>query len=251
MKSPRGLIAGIWLLMALLLTSCTASAVELTATADQRSAETAIAQLRATSTVVRARMQTTLDYASSRVTEAAEAQDFLRFSLISLGTESAWLANEIQQLGEAGEFATATAQPAAIDSGRLRTATPLAPVIVTPPTAQEPGARLENMQLASGVDSRDCAVDNNPRFTPASSQIYVVAQAYNVKAGATISSVWRRQDSQVAEFSFQPRKELNGECIWFFIDQSDAEFTVGMWGVEITIDGSRAAPPLAFQIVSG
>ncbi len=248
MKSPRGL--GIWLLLMLLLTSCAASPMQQTATADQSIAETAMAQLRATSTVARARMQTTLDYASSRVTEAAAAQEFLRFSLISLGTESAWLSTEIGRLGEVGEQATATARPAAIGADRDPAATPPPPaVIVTPPTAEGPEPRLENVLMASGVDSRDCAIDNNPRFTPASSQIYVVAEAYDVSTGATISSVWRRQGSEVVNFSFQPRNNLNGSCIWFFIDQSDAEFTVGVWSVEIAIDGIRATPALAFQIV--
>ena len=247
MKSPRGF--GIWLFLTLLLTGCAASTAEQTATAEQSLAETAIARLRATSTVARARMQTTLDYASSRVTEAAEAQDFLRFSLISLGTESAWLSTAIGQVGDSNVQATAI--PAASGANRERSATPSLAVIVTPPTAPAPGPRLENMQMASGVDSRDCAIDSNPRFSPASHQIYVVAQAYQVPAGATISSIWRRQDSEVANFSFQPRKALNGECIWFFIDQSDAEFTVGAWSVEIAIDSSRAAPPLAFQIISG
>ncbi len=249
MKSPRGL--GIWLLLVLLLTSCTASAVEQTATVEQSIAETSIAELRATSTVARARMQTTLDYVGSRVTEAAEAQDFLRYNLINLGTESAWLSTAIWQLGEVGEQATATALPAASDTDAEPAATPPPAVIVTPPTATTIGPRLENMLMASGVDSRDCAIDNNPRFMPASSHIYVVAQAYNVAAGATISSTWRRQGSEVAHFSFQPRNNINGDCIWFFIDQSDAEFTVGVWSVEIAFDGVLAAAPLAFQIVSG
>ncbi len=246
MKSPHWF--GSWLLLLLFLASCSASALEQTATADQSNAETEMAQLRASSTVVRARMQTTLDYASSRVTEAAAAQEFLRFSLISLGTESAWLSTAISQLGDIGEQATATAGPASIRTASAAVATPPA-VIVTPPATPESGPRLENVVMASGVDSRDCAIDNNPRFTPASSQIYVVAQAYDVSAGATISSVWRRQGSEVANFNFQPRNDLNGECIWFFIDQSDATFTVGAWSVEIAIDGRRAAPALAFQIV--
>ena len=247
MKSPRGF--GICLLL-LLLASCSASPQELTATAGQSNAATELAQLRVTSTVMRARMQTTLDYASSRVTQAAEAQEFLRFSLISLGTESAWLSTAIVQLGEIDVQATSTPQPAAIGTIRDPGVTPPA-VIVTPPAAPRSGPRLENVLMASGVDNSDCAIDSNPRFTPSSSQIYVVAQAYETPAGATISSVWRRQGNEVANFNFQPRNNLNGECIWFFIDQSDAAFTVGAWSVEIAVDGIRAAPALAFQIVSG
>ena len=69
-------------------------------------------------------------------------------------------------------------------------------------------------------------------------------------AGATIESVWRRQGSEVARFSFSPRYPINGDCVWFFIDQSDAAFTVGAWSVELRVNGESAVPALPFQIVA-
>ncbi len=194
-------------------------------------------------------MQTTLDYARARVTEAAEAREFLRYSLINLGTESAYIATSVSQLDTMNEPATATAPSVTVaeDAGEP-TSEEFIPV-VTPPATIRAGPRLENLVMASGVDSSDCARDSNPRFTPSSQQIYVVAWAFAVPAGATISSVWRRGDSQVATFSFQPRNTINGSCIWFFIDQTDADFTVGTWSVELAVDGERAAPAFAFEIV--
>ena len=49
---------------------------------------------------------------------------------------------------------------------QARTATPAPDVIVTPPAAPPDGPRLGDLVMASGVDSSDCAIDNNPRFNP-------------------------------------------------------------------------------------
>ena len=251
MISPRlrRFCAGMLLPLALLISGCGASTPELTATAAQGMALTELDGLRATGTVVRARMQTTLDYASARGTQAAEAREFLRFNLISLGTESAFIATAISQLGESSGAASATAPANAAGHAAPAAATAsAADIIITPPATARAGPRLEDLVMASGVDGSDCARDRNPRFTPASSEIYVVARAYQTPVGATISSVWRRGGDQVAEFSFQPRHAIDGNCIWFFIDQTDAEFTVGAWSVELSVDGESAGPALAFEI---
>ena len=242
--------ACLWLLLALALAGCSASIPEMTATSAQGAALAELESLRATGTVARARMQTTLDYADSRVTEAAEAREFLRYSLINLGTESAYIATVISELDALAGPATATAPAAAARQPDEITATaPAAAVVVTPPATKRAGPRLEDLVMAGAVDNRDCAKGATPRFTPSSQRIYVVATAYAIPAGAAIASVWRRGGNQVATFEFQPRNAINGNCIWFFIDQTDAEFTIGAWSVELALDGERAAPPLIFQIV--
>ena len=254
MMSPRKrcAFACLWLLLALALAGCSASIAEMTATAAQGAALAELEVLRATGTVARARMQTTLDYADSRVTEAADAREFLRYSLINLGTESAYIATGISQLDALEGPATATAPAAARTNqpGATPATAAAAAIAVTPPATKRAGPRLEDLVMASGVDSSDCALDRNPRFTPSSQRIYVVARAFALPAGATISSVWRRGDSQVATFSFNPRNAINGDCIWFFIDQTDAEFTLNAWSVELIVNGEPAAPPLVFQIVA-
>ena len=104
------------------------------------------------------------------------------------------------------------------------------------------------MVTASGVDSADCARDTNPVFTPASPRIYVVARAREIPAGGRLSSVWRQRNEAVATISFQTEYAIDGNCIWFYIDPSDAAFTPGSWSVEIKLDGESLAPPLPFQI---
>ena len=249
MMSPGALPAGIWLLLALALGGCGASYIEQSATVERGAAHAELESLRATATVQRARMQTTLDYVDARVTDAVAAREYLRHSLISQGTDSADIAASISQLEgvHARETVTVAAAGNAI---QRRTATPAPDVIVTPPAAPPDGPRLDDMVMASGVDSSDCAIDSNPRFTPNSSRIYVVARAYETPAGATIMSIWRRQGSEVARFSFSPRYPINGDCVWFFIDQSDADFTAGSWSVELRVNGESAAPALTFQITA-
>lgn len=252
----RGALLGL-AATALMLAACRSTEPQQTATAVYAQAAAEIEALRASATVVRARMQTTLEYAATRVSLVEEAGGFLRFSLNNMGTDSAFIEREISQLAivdtpspaaTAAPAYAGTAVPTAIDPP---TALPVAASSTQAPPAPSQLPRLEALALASAVGADDCAIDINPAFTPASSEIYVVARAYNVAAGVTISSVWQRQGAEVARFSFQPENAIHGACIWFYIDQSDAAFLVGAWSVEIFVDGFSPASPLAFQIVHG
>ena len=247
----------ILLVTLLAVSACGTSTEQLTLVADHHIASTQIANVRASATVVRARMQITLDFAGTRAIEVEQQGQFLRSTLVSLGTESAFIND---RLPLPGNFPTFTPQPtspinnpitpapqpqvtqALNAEGTLVQVTPAATSISTQ-------ARLENIVLSSGVNNNDCAIDTNPRFTPASAEIYIVATAYDVPANTTITSRWQSNGTEVALFSFQTQTSVDGNCIWFFIDQSDAEFVVGAWGVELMIDDVSAAPPISFQIV--
>ncbi len=239
----------------LVLPSCRSSAPELTATVAHEQARAGIESLRGTATVVRARMKTTLEYAVTRVAQAQEAGEFLRHSLINLGFEGDTIATSVGQLRQAAFEMTPTAVARPVDSrvtpGTPPTALPLdgGAARAVAATAPAVGPRLANIVMATGVRADDCAADVNPRFTVASSEIYVVAEAYDIPAGATISSIWQSRGAQVASLSFQPEYAINGNCIWFFIDQTDAAFVAGAWSVEISLDGQPLSSPIAFQIV--
>ena len=213
--------------------------------------------LRSTATVARARMQTTLDHAGTRVAQATEAGVFLRNSLIKLGTDSTVIAENLSLIRILSTVVPPTQSPgdqAGVDK-QTAPPTPVPRTIVTPPAVTPPptatgsGPRLEGVVMSSGVNNLDCAIDVNPRFTPDSLAIYVVARAFSVPAGATISSNWRRGGTEVARFSFENDYAINDSCIWFFIDQTDAPFRVGSWSVEILVDGASVTSPIAFQIV--
>jgi len=249
-----------WILISFLfiLSACGSSSEQLTLTADYAIANTQIADVRATATVARARMQITLDYVATRAINVEQQGLFMRSTLVALGTDSAFIANNLPL---PGAFPTFTPQPTSPVNVPV---TPVAQSAVTEelnaegtlvqvtiegtePASTQP--RLENITLASGVNDNDCAIDTNPRFTPNSTEIYVVATAYDIPAGATISSVWQSNGTEVALFSFTPDNPINGNCIWFFIDQSDAEFVPGTWSVELRVNDVSASPPVPFQIV--
>jgi len=245
------------LITLLLISACGTSTEQLTLVADHNIANTQIIDIRASATVVRARMQTTLDFAGTRAIEVEQQGQFLRSTLVSLGTESAFINNSLPL---PGNFPTFTPQPTSPINIPVTTAPQPqvieelnaegTPIQITPaPTAVAVQPRLENIVLSSGVNDNDCAIDTNPRFTPASTEIYVVATAYNVPANTTISSSWQSNGTEVALFSFQTEVDVNGSCIWFFIDQSDAEFVIGSWSVELKVD-EVSAPPIPFQILA-
>ena len=85
---------------AVTLSACRSSEPQQTVTAAYAEALSSIESLRVTATVARARIQTTLDYAGTRVAQADAAGAFLASNLISLGTESAFIEQNLQQVEE-------------------------------------------------------------------------------------------------------------------------------------------------------
>lgn len=244
-------------LILIIVSACGTPTEQLTLVAENELANTQIANIRSTATVARARMQITLDFAGTRAIDVEQQGQFLRSTLVALGTESLFINNNLPLPGDFPTFTPPATSPVRVE------VTPIVQPAMTEelnadgtpiqvpiePTNRDNQPRLDNLVLSSGVNDNDCATDTNPRFTPASTEIYIVATAFNVPAGVTISSVWQSNGTEVALFSFQPEAGINGSCIWFFIDQSDAEFVVGSWSVELRINDISVAPPIPFQIV--
>ncbi|MCY4021177.1 MAG: hypothetical protein OXG39_17355 [Chloroflexi bacterium] len=248
------------------LVACRASDLPLTATAEYEAAATQLGQLRTTATVARARLQITLDFAGTRVSQIEQSGAFLRSNLSALGTDAAFIDANLRQLRDQPQVvavesreetaAVGGASPAIDLDDALSAAVTVSPparVEVTPPTSVEatPDSlpRLDNLVLSSGVNSEDCQIDVNPLFTPDSTVIYVVARAYDIPAGATLSSSWRHRDQELVSHSFQTEHLIDDNCIWFFIDQTDTAFTAGRWAVQISLDGSALSPLLPFEVV--
>lgn len=230
------------LLIALLAAGCTASGAELTLIAQHDAAETSIASLRITASVAAARAQTTLDYVGTRVRFAEQRSSFLQSTLIARGTEPAFIAGQLPAAGQIS-IATATPRPTVISASGEQ----ILPGVPTPPP-ETGSATLTGIVMATGVGPNDCALSTTSRFTPASERIYVVATASNVVSGTRLTSRWKRGMDEVASFDFVPDFDINGACIWFFIDQTDAEFTAGRWGVVLEINGVPASPEIEFTI---
>ncbi len=246
-------------MLLIILAGCSSTAPQMTATAVYSQALSDIESLRSTATIVRARMKTTLEYAGTRVGQVEEAAGLLRFSLINLGTDTNFIETSI---GQIENLPTREPEPTPTPaSGQsVGAITPIPPptnipiaALPSPDETSPVGAennqpRLESIAMASGVNDYDCAIGLNPIFTPQSERIYVVAQAYNITAGDTISSRWHRRGIEVAYFSFQAENDINGSCIWFFIDQTDTRFIPDSWSVEIRVNDVPIATPIAFLI---
>lgn len=251
-KSPLAII--LLLISSAALVACQTLDLPSTATAEHQAAATQLDQLRITATVARARLQTTLDFAGTRVAQIEQSGAFLRSNLSALGTDSAFIDANLLQLRDRPpltavqaleEAATsATIEPIVLRSA-AHTATRPAGIEASP----RAGPRLDNLVLSSGVDSEDCQIDVNPLFTPDSTEIYVVARAYDIPSGATLSSSWRYRGQEVVSHSFRTEHDIDDNCIWFYIDQTDIAFTAGRWAVEILLDGSALSPLLPFEIV--
>ena len=221
--------------------------------ADHMLVSTQMADLRVTGTIQAARLQITLDYAGTRVALGAAESGFIISTLEAYGTPRAALL-EFQNNVGAGmiDLPTFTPRPAS---------TPTTPVIggndntdsFLPPTATSApelatGTRLENVVLAASVGSDDCASEITSRFMTDTAEIYVVASAIDVSAGTTFTSRWLRGGEQMVSFDWTPDFDIDNACIWFFIDQSDVEFTPGTWSVALDIDGVPATSPVSFTI---
>ena len=247
------------LAVALALSACASSAPQLTATVIYERARADVESLRASATVARARMKTTLEYAAARMAQAEDAGEFLQFSLIGLGTEASYIGTQVSQI-ESAPTPILLSTPTAERQADFSAVTPVSRVtqaptpvgtrllVTSPPQATATGARLDNIVMASGVNQSDCAVDVNPVFTPASSEIYVVAEAHNIASGSEISSRWHRRGVEVAYFSFEAENAIDDSCIWFFIDQTDTAFVAGAWSVELRVDNIPLSSPVAFQV---
>jgi hypothetical protein len=244
-------------IISLTISGCGDNGEQLTITANYEVAITQIVDTRASATIANARLQTTLDHVSTRVIEVEQQGLFMRSTLVAIGTDSAFIANNLPIPGSFPTFTPAPTSPVNAEIAPI--ALPEATIaldeqgtpIQTTPDATEAGnqPRLQDIVIASGVNANDCARGRNPVITPNSTEIYVVATAYAIPVGTDISSTWFSNGTEVARFSFTAQAPINGSCIWFFIDQSDTEFIVGSWSVELKINDQPTASPLPFQII--
>lgn len=215
---------------------------------------TEIAQVRESATVDADRLQITLEYVGTLVSQADQQGGQLRATLISRGTEPAALTGidpgAITPLptidasgGQQGIVISTPAQDASINSA---TGGNVPPLNVTPEAASSAPA-LTNIVMARGVNNNDCAQSVVTDFTTSDAEIYVVATAMNIVPGTTITARYQIGGNEVVH-SFTPDFNINENCIWFYTDQTETVFTPGSWNVQLDINGQPAGQPIPFSI---
>lgn len=223
--------------------------IELTLAAQNATLREQMTDVFGTATIEADRLQVTLEYMGTRVRQAELQNEQLRATLVARGTDPAAIGNldpnavTLIPTSGTGNFPPGGITPAPDAQQAQGQSNPT--VVVTPGTSNQP--TLSNIVMASGVGSDDCAVNTTSTFSSTDPEIYVVATAINIQPGMQIASRWRVGGNEIVH-DFTPNFAINGNCIWFFIDQADTPFTPGNWNVQLEINGTPVGSPVQFSI---
>jgi hypothetical protein len=215
--------------------------VELTLVAQKISLETQIGAIRETATVDAERLQITVEYMGTLVGRAEEQRSQLQATLVARGSDPSSIG------ADAAAFTTPFPTP---DNGVVNNVpgaveTPLVPTVELSPQAAVPG--LQNITMAPGVGSDDCALNPTSSFTLDTAEIYVVATGVSITAGTNVAARFAIAGQEIRH-DFTPDFDIDGNCIWFFIDQDDLPFVAGTWSVQLELNGASASSPIPFTI---
>ena len=102
-----------------------------------------------------------------------------------------------------------------------------------------PSGTLSELQLGTSVGADDCVSSPQSSFSQAATtSIYISAMVRNKPPGVTLQSIWSHRGDERVRFDYTPDFHIQENCIWFFIEPSDTEFTPGEWRVELNVNGA-------------
>lgn len=186
----------------------------------------------ASATVERDRLQITVEFMNRELDRAREMQ----ISMISTLEERG-----INVVLPGVTSITPTIPPTPATSSTNvppgQSVTPNAQIMSPSPAPQSIG--LSDIIMSTGVED-DCPINNTTQFTSTTPEIYVTAVANNIPAGTTIQSRWIHNNEDLAVYNYTPDFDIERACIWFFVDQTDFEFTTGVYTVMLELNGTQA-----------
>ena len=227
-----------WRLAALLtltlLSACQRqNTVELTLVARGIQLETQIAALRETATVGAERLQVTVEYMATRAEVALRQRQGMDATLVARGSPAP------------GNFLpTGTPFPL---PGAAQLSAPTAPG--ASPTPLPPGqAAFSDVVMAASVRDNDCPDERRSDFSTTAQRIYIVAMAHSIPARANLAARFVVGGREVLH-EWRPDSSVDGNCIWFYIDQGDLPFVAGTWSARLELEEQPASPALTFRIL--
>lgn len=230
-------------LAALFTGACSGTSnAELTLVAQNVALGTQIADVRNTATVEADRLQVTAVYIETAIALSLQQNQRLSATIEALGGNPALVAPV------AGTPTPLPALDAAVPATTSEAGVSAADGTVVAATATPASPSLYNAVTARGVGANDCALASVTDFGAADTNIYIVATASNIAPGMVLSSRWYLEGQEVIAHEFTPDFAIDQNCIWFYIDSTETEFTPGNWTVQLEINGQLAAEPVAFTI---
>ncbi|MEM6284042.1 MAG: hypothetical protein AAF787_17755 [Chloroflexota bacterium] len=238
------------------------TAQESTLQAQNNEMSTQIFDLRQTATVEIDRMMITVEHAQTEVGSVQLQRDAMRATSLARGTDPAFFEASIPG---------GSNLPAGITPEAIIPVDPNAPVVAPPitpagapiqpaaqPTQPAPqpaipldGPRLLSPTLTTGVGNDDCATVSLTTFDAATPEIYIVATAMEFPTNTTVTTTWTRDGQVMESYDFTYDFEIDGACIWSFIDQTEFTFTPGQWAVQLTLSTGGGVGPLNFTVTGG
>jgi hypothetical protein len=245
-----GALIGIVALLA--LAACGPGTIDPTLVAEHDALSTQIVDLRATATVLFDQLALTSEFGGTSVARERRRNLELIATLQSFGLDPTALAQVSPQPPQSTATPLPQAQPP--QPG------PITPVPVTNaappvggnaiiPTATSGTQTVFNVITAENVGENDCAIGPMSSFSSSAERIYVSATAANITPGTVLGSQWYdAANTLLVSHDFTPDFEINENCIWFYVDQTDFAFTPGNYAVQLTINGAASGPLVPFTI---
>jgi hypothetical protein len=107
-----------------------------------------------------------------------------------------------------------------------------------------------DIQMAASVRASDsCADTIQTQFPVDTQEIYVTAQALNIRAGTNLSVEWRYEDGLVWQENWTVPVDSASFCLWFNIDPAVVALLPGNWSASLYADGVSIGPATAFSIL--
>ncbi|MEZ4669688.1 MAG: hypothetical protein R3E39_17425 [Anaerolineae bacterium] len=219
-----------------------------TLAAENAMLSTQIVEIRATATIVMDRLARTAEYIETAVARAENRRGELAATLQATGVDPTRIA---QVSPNPAIAALPTTNPQLGQPVNGSAATPgfsSTPANITIPTPTPGQPTLYSIVTAEGVGNNDCALASVNTFSINAERIYVVATASNITAGTMLGAQWYQGDVLAASQDFTPDFDINDNCIWFYVDQTDFVFTAGNYGVQLTVSGAPSGPRTNFTI---
>jgi hypothetical protein len=243
---PRLLYAILLLAITVMMAGCNNGGdIQLTLVSENLALSTQIAEIRNTATYAADKLNMTAEYLQTAVTQVAIDNQLLAVTLTASGVDASRVTPgapvPTQLPGIQAANGNTPLMTEAVNSGA-----PQDTSLITPTGPVAPS--LYNIVLAEGVGSNDCALAAVSIFPSTTQQIYVVATAANIASGTKLSSHWYREGTEVVFHDFMPDFNIEQNCIWFYIDQTDIAFTPGNWSVQLDINDQPAGSAVAFTI---
>jgi hypothetical protein len=96
----------------------------------------------------------------------------------------------------------------------------------------------------------DCVVNARSTFPLPVNQLYATLEAVNIAAGTLLTAEWVHEGELVVRDEWVVPFSATDTCLWFVIDHSDTDFSLGNWSVTLYADETRTQiqSPLTFVI---